>query len=176
MANPYNPPDASLNDAEAAKPYDEKYDGLRGWLILVALGIVVTPMLQFKHLVVSIRSLFFDGTWQIMTTPGTQAYEPYWAPILLTEVGFSLVSALASAVMIYLFFKKKSSFPKWFIWTRVAMLVYLLADTTIVHLLRPDLSVLDPETSKDFGRAAFAVCVWVPYMIFSKRVQSTFRH
>ena len=81
---------------------------------------------------------------------------------------------LASSYMIYLFFGKKKSFPKWFIWTHVATLVYMVADCFALQVVRPDLPLFDAESNREIGKLIVSMCVWVPYMIVSKRVQSTF--
>ncbi len=71
-------------------------------------------------------------------------------------------------------FGKKKAFRKWYISAQVVTLGFLILDAFAIQLVRPDLPLLDPETSKSIARSLFSVCVWVPYMIVSKRVTATF--
>ncbi len=176
-SNPYSPPDAVMAPAPAAPvPYHKQYDGLRGWLILIGIGTISTPVYQMHYLKNYINDVFVEGGWAAGTTPGVEGFHALWAPFIVFETAFSVISVAVSCYMVYQFFRKKRAFPKWFIWSHVLTLGYLIAESLMLQVLRPDLALFDAETSKNFGQSIFSLAVWGPYMLFSKRVQSTFRH
>ena len=173
--NPYHPPDAPLAPhAATPKPYHAQYDGLGGWLVLVGIGVVITPIQMVRHFISTYKMIFIEGSWEAATTPGADGYHALWAPFLLTETAFAALSVLVTCYMVHLFFGKKKAFPKWFIWGHTVNLVFLIADVSMLQVVRPDLPFLDPESSKEIGRSMISFFIWVPYMWLSKRVHSTF--
>lgn len=80
-------------------------------------------------------------------------------PFLIIETGFNVIILVVWLYMVYLFFGKKKVFPKWYISAHICTLVFLIVDALALQLVRPDLPLLDPETSKAIGRSMFSVCV-----------------
>src|SRR5947208_10401816 len=91
---------------DASKP-----EGIGGWLILVAIGLCVQPVLLLKAIADNV-AIFDPDTWRALTTPGVPAYHPLWAPLLLGETGVNLVLFAWSGVLLYVFFAKKRGFPR----------------------------------------------------------------
>jgi len=154
---------------------DEKtLEGIGGWLILVAIGIVVTPIRIIMLIMATYPEIFLTGVWEALTTQGSEAYSPLWAPILIIEILINSGMLLAWLYMAYLFFSKKVVFPKWYIGLAVFSLVFIIADAFAIKLVMPSEPVFDPDTIKELMRSLFMVVVWVPYMLISKRVKATF--
>ncbi len=173
--NPYVPPEAAITAQKSPRhPYDPRYDGLGGWLILIGIGVIASPFMLVRHLINFKKSIFDNGTWEALTTASSDAYHPLWAPLLCVEAGFNLISLVIAIVMVPMYFSKKKFFPQWFVWLHVVTLVFIVADAFALLLVRPDLSAIDPESAKEISRSVVGVCIWVPYMIYSKRVASTF--
>ena len=149
-------------------------EGIGGWLILVAIGIVVTPIRLIIIMMATYPEIFSTGTWEALTTQGGEAYSPLWAPIIFGEILINSGILLTWLYIAYLFFSKKLIFPKWYIGLAVFSLVFIIADAFAIKLLIPSEPVFDPDTIKEFMRSLFAVVVWVPYMLISKRVKATF--
>ena len=53
--------------------------GLRGWLILIGIGIVVGPFRSIITLIPLYEGIFEGDVWNNLTTPGTSAYHPFWS-------------------------------------------------------------------------------------------------
>ena len=174
-ANPYHPPDPLPARATGARPYDPQYDGLRGWLILIGIGVLFSPLMLARHLLDIIRNVFLSDAWSATTTAGSPAYHRLWAPFISAEVVVTVLSLIVVIVMVPMFFSKKKIFPKVYIWLHVFTLIFVVADAFALQMIRPDLPIFDPATAKEVGRCVFTVCVWVPYMMVSTRVASTFR-
>jgi len=166
-------PPVDLKDALFEAEH-HKLKGLGGWLILVGFGVVISPV----RLVFVTGSAFFpifnDGTWGLLTDTGSEFYIPYIGAFLITEITFNTAMVLASFYLIYLYFTKHYLFPKFYIAIVAASVIFILLDAWVGTLFFPDDPMLDPDTSREFGRALFGGLVWIPYMLLSKRVKVTF--
>ena len=150
------------------------YEGIGGWLTLVAIGIVVTPIRLVALIMTTYPEIFSTGVWEVLTTQGTEAYNPMWAPIIIGELLINCGLIVAWLYMAYKFFTKSKNFPKWYIGIASFSLVFIVVDAFAIKLVLPSEPVFDPDTIKELMRAVFMVLVWVPYMIVSKRVKATF--
>jgi len=153
---------------------EKNLEGIGGWLILVAIGIVITPIRHVILMMTTYPEIFSTGAWEILTTQESEAYNPFWAPIIIGEIVIGSGLMLVWLYMAYKFFTKRGSFPKWYIGIAVFSLLYVLADAVAVKLVLPDEPIFDPDTVKEVIRSVIMVVVWVPYMLVSKRVKATF--
>lgn len=148
--------------------------GLGGWLILVGIGIVVGPFRMAFIMLETYREVSANGTWEILTTQGSGFYYPELAALIVVEMVVNLAILAASVYVAYLFFTKRRSLPAWYIGVAVFSLVFVVVDAIVVSAMLPDMPLLDSETAREMGRSLIQVCVWVPYMLVSKRVKNTF--
>ncbi|MFC4257732.1 DUF2569 domain-containing protein [Marinobacter lacisalsi] len=148
--------------------------GLGGWLILVAIGVIATPIMLLVTYVPLYVPIFQDGTWDVLTTPGSGAYHPLWGPLLVGEIVFNTILFFASLCLIYLFFSKHYLFPRVYIAIVATSLVFIPLDAWLVTIVLPSEPMFDPVTMKEFLRSLIAALIWIPYMLVSKRVKATF--
>lgn len=153
---------------------EERLEGLGGWLILVALGVIVSPLRIIFELFPLYSDIFTNGYWEILTTPGTDAYHAMWAPILLGEMGINLALIFAWLYTIFLFFSKKRAFPKWYIGIVIFTLIFIVFDAIAINSVLPDEPIFDSDTVKEISRTLISCLIWIPYMLISKRVVATF--
>ncbi|MGX5220965.1 MULTISPECIES: DUF2569 domain-containing protein [Pseudomonas] len=153
---------------------DKVLKGLQGWLVLIGLGIIVTPLRIAHTLATSYYPVFTDGTFNFLTTPGTELYHPLWGPLLIAELIYNSAIVMVYIYLIYLFFSKHYLFPKVFITVTLVAVVFIPLDVWVGTFIPDSGPAFDPETKKEFLRALFVVLVWVPYMLVSKRVEATF--
>ncbi|MBL25371.1 MAG: hypothetical protein CMM48_15925 [Rhodospirillaceae bacterium] len=142
--------------------------GLGGWLVLVGLGLVLTPIRLIYSLVTDHLPLFESNAWQNVT-----AVHPLLPSLLWGEIILNLGMVLVSLYLLYLFFATKKQFPKIYIGLVVFALVFILTDALIVQSILPN-DQTDADTIKEIVRIAIMVAIWVPYMLRSKRVKATF--
>ena len=147
---------------------------LGGWLILVGIGVVLGPIILLARHVPEYLLIFGDGTWELLTTVGTEAYLPLWGALLIGEIVFNSGLFAASICLIYLFFPKHYLFPRFYIAVLAVSIVFIPFDSLLVKLILPDEPVFDPETVRGFARALASGLVWIPYMLVSRRVKATF--
>lgn len=153
---------------------DRELKGLGGWLILVGIGVVMSPIRLLVTLVPTYKPIFEDGTWEVLTTEGTEFYNPYFSSLLVGEIAYNTIVLVASICLIYLFFSKHYLFPKLYIGLVAASLIFIPLDAWIVAKIFPDTEMFDQETIKNLSRVIAVGIVWVPYMLLSKRVKTTF--
>jgi len=155
---------------------DEKEikNGLGGWLIIVGIGLILSPFLLIFKCYSGFAPIFADNTIQILTDQNSPSYHPFWGPYLYGELTFNLVLIVASLYLIFLFFKKISIFPKYFIIFVVLNLLFLFIDAMLIKIVLPNEVIFDANTSKEIIRQFIYASIWIPYMIYSKRVKATF--
>lgn len=153
---------------------ENNLEGISGWLILVAIGIVATPIRIIMLMMATYPQIFSTGIWEALTTQGSAAYHPLWAPILIGEILVNSGMLLVWLYMAYLFFSRKAVFSKWYIGLAFFSLIFIVIDAFAVKIVFPSEPVFDPDTLKELVRSLFMVVVWVPYMLVSKRVKATF--
>jgi len=84
---------------------------IRGWLLLAALGVALLPLRLAEFIAADLLTAFSKDVWTLLTTPGTEAYHPLNAPILLFELVGNLILLVASLVLAVLFFQKRRVVP-----------------------------------------------------------------
>ena len=153
---------------------EKKLEGLGGWLILVGIGIIASPIRMIAVIYPGYSKLFTDGSWQALTTSGTESFKPFWAPIIISEIAINGALILVWFFIAFLFFTKKRLFPKLFIGIWVFSLAFILVDAVAIRAVLPNEEIFDPDTTKEFARSLITALIWVPYMLLSKRVKATF--
>lgn len=107
-----------------------KLKGLGGWLILPALGLIITPFRMGFQFYRDMLPALAPETWNTLTNPNSAAYHPLWGPLIGFEVIANLVLFFYTLWLLWLFFHKSKHVPRLFvIW------LALLAAVQIVDLL-----------------------------------------
>jgi hypothetical protein len=161
---------------ETAPTASDEPRGIGGWLILPAIGLVITP---FWIIITFVRDLLpaFEGeTWKVITTQGSAVYHPALPPLLIFEVVGNIFLVLFTCYVIYLFFNKSRKLPRMMIaWLLITAAI--VAIDTFWGLLVPIVAAdANAAYFKDLVRNVIAVAIWVPYFNVSKRVKNTFVH
>lgn len=153
---------------------EQELEGLRGWLILVGIGIILSPLRIIFAVFPTYYELFSDGSLEFLATPGTELYSPLWAPTLYGEMIVNIILVLLWIFVGFLFFLKKKIFKTYYIGLLVFTLIFIIVDALAFKAVIPDEPLFDPETTKEVFRSVIACCIWVPYILVSKRVEATF--
>lgn len=147
--------------------------GLGGWLILVGIGLALSPVLTIWVLSTSVP-IFLNGSWTALTTPGSEAYNPLWGPILIFEIVGNIGFLAAGLWLLVLFFRRSQRFPELFIWLAFLSLAFIIIDAWFGSLVIPDEPMIDADTRRSLAASIRDIVIWVPYMLVSKRVKNTF--
>lgn len=149
-------------------------NSIGGWLILVGIGVVFSPLIMFSQLLPLYSDLLKPEMWDALTKVGSQYYIENYSILLIGEMIINALIFLISLYMIFLFFSKKVLFKKVYIGLTVFIPVFLFSDALIVQKVLEIEELFDADTSKELFKSMITVCVWVPYMLMSKRVKRTF--
>jgi hypothetical protein len=146
-------------------PYTRNSIG--GWLIIVGGGLYLTPFVIGYFIYDS--GYFNEITWQLfMDSYGEQPF--LTGGLIFFELMFNLAVIFSAVFLIVLMHQKRATFPKLYIYFRVAILVGLILDTVLcVQLLGVEVAEF-----KDLFRAIIGAAIWIPYMLNSERVRETF--
>jgi len=147
--------------------------GLGGWLILVAIGVIFSPLRIIAELNIYLE-IFNDGTWEALTLQSSEFYNPLFGVIVCFEIIGNCALVIAYIYLIFLFFKEKQNFPKIYIITILANTAFILIDALFCKVVFPTEPMFDAETTKMVVQSVVACAIWIPYMRMSVRVKNTF--
>ena len=142
----------------------ENLNGLKGWLILVAILVCIGP----PSIVYSTLTLIIGvgAEWQIYD--GAQKY------FIVVTCIINVIFLFASIYLIYLFFKKMSKFKLYFIIYLAMSAILTILLTVWLVLLVPTINLLKEIDFTVIIGAIIPALIWIPYIIYSKRVRNTF--
>jgi len=149
-------------------------EGIKGWLIFVGIGIVFAPLRLTVSISEAFKPLFESGTWEKLTTVGSDSYIPNFQVLVVAEGIYNACLMIALIYLIYLFITKSKNFPKLFIAIGVVSVIGLIVDSYLVTLVIASAELFDAETAKELAKTIVGYGVWIPYMLKSERVKNTF--
>lgn len=155
----------------APAPYAEDLS-IGGWLVLPGIGIILSPIMLMVGMV---SSGFFDtATWSAVLSIGEdKGLLMFMFGLEVAGNGFLLVF---SALVIILFYQRRTSLPRVITIFYVVNLAIPILDHVLIEALMPDL--LGPadtdETTREAFRGIVAAAIWIPYFHLADRVKSTF--
>ncbi len=148
--------------------------GLGGWLVLVAIGLIITPLRLGLELTQAYIPIFAAEYWSVLTDPSSEAYHPLLAPLIVFgSIGHLVLIAVAVAGMV-LFFRRSPAFPKLMVSFYLGGLGFVAIDLFGSSFI-PDVAATDDQSSLRVIIQSISTCViWIPYMYRSRRVRNTF--
>lgn len=158
-----------------ANDEDSNLIGTKGWLVLVVLAWVFTPVQTALILYDLYANVFANGGWQVLTTPGSELYSSLWLPAVTLGVAGNLVlSALGIFALCLLLKRSRHTQAVAISWFSLNLLL-VAADYEIASRLPgfADEPFGEFDAIKELVRAGLMAVVWIPYFVFSKRVRST---
>lgn len=165
-------------EAQGAFSIDAEEDtdgptGLGGPLALLGVGLALAPISLIFTMVGVHLPLVMGDAWEALTTPGTQAHDPLWKPLIVSEILANVLFLAASLALVVLFSRKQRWFPRGFIVYRAVYTSVMVLDIAAVASIMPA-EVFTPQAVGALAGAVLWTLVWVPYMLFSARVRNTF--
>jgi len=152
----------------------DKLNGISGWLILVAIGIVLTPIRIAVVVLPMYTGIFTNGTWEVLTYANGGLYDPFWAPILIGQIVINVGLIGLWLYVASIFFSKQAIFPKVFIGTLILSMAFIIIGAFALTLVMPEGPLFDSGAMKELSRTVIASIIFIPYMLKSKRVKATF--
>ena len=147
--------------------------GIGGWLILIAVGLCLTPIRIGAEIVQGVRSLQ-PLAWRAVTTPGSPAYHPLFGPLIIGEMVANAALLGWALVLLYLFFTKRRAFPRAMIAFLIVRVAIQMADIFVASSIPVAAGSIGPRVYGSLAGNLLVVLVWVPYFLKSHRVAATF--
>ncbi|CAN7690544.1 DUF2569 domain-containing protein [Phyllobacterium sp. LjRoot231] len=138
--------------------------GIRGWLALMALGMVFGPL---RTLVQTIDRNYTGAEWDSFARHSYSALLVAYGETLIGWLIVLLVFAVTG-----LFFMKSRHFPKAYIVVVLFSLVYTIVDLVVVSIVF-DVEIDTLISTEIFAPFAFSAS-WIAYLTNSRRVANTF--
>jgi hypothetical protein len=155
-------------------PSEKSLESISGWLLLPLLGLIYTPLRLSNYLYHELLPVFNEGYWELLTTPGNEAYHPYWGPLLVGEVVGNTILIILSVVTLGFFLQRSHFAPRLVIALLTFSFVVVIADFFLADLIPAVAEQSDSESIREVARSLFGVAIWIPYFLVSKRVKATF--
>ncbi|MDR3726973.1 MAG: DUF2569 family protein [Terracidiphilus sp.] len=145
----------------------EDMEGLSGWLVLVGIGLVVSPFVMLYTILTVNLPFLADHRYQ----PYLSSH-PAFAALAIFEVITNIIFITSVLALAYLFFTKRKAFPTFMILYLATQCCVIVFDTVTVHVLVPSANLSTSYAS--VARSLIGALVWIPYFVVSQRVKATF--
>ena len=146
-------------------------EGLEGWLIVLALGLLSSMVVNALAVVRNARVVFSLATWHALTLPQLPTYRPGLAVLAVVELVVMLAITAYGLVVTLLFFGKRRSFPLQFKVYAIGSLVFTIVDNLATSAVTSGAHALPLFA---IARSAFSAGIWCAYVGQSRRVAATF--
>ena len=160
-------PDNSALFQPALLDSDRHLEGISGWLILVAIGLVLSPLIILGRTLSVNLPLLTNASYHDFL-----AAHPALEGMIAFEIATNLIFVAILVALNFLFFTRKKAFPTYMILYLALQLVILVGDAIAARALIP--SARSGESYQAILRSLLAACVWIPYLLVSRRVKVTF--
>jgi transglutaminase-like putative cysteine protease len=148
--------------------------GLGGWLILVGIGVVVAPLVQFAAVVLHAESYFSAANIAATADPLWENHHPWWPAVIRAELALKAVILVVSTAACLTFFRRQRQFPFLFI----AVFAVSVAENGLQWFILENLPTVEGESRKETISDSIGLVlqglIWVPYILVSQRVKLTF--
>lgn len=156
-----------------AEPQKPRCEGLGGWLIFPALGLVLAAVTKGCYAAVYYLKLFAGGKWGQLFAPESVFYHAQAKQLAIGEIAADGCIALAAVVLLFLFFARKRQFPMLMILYFAGSMAWVLIDLMLAWRISPLFQPDELDGWMLFG--AYVRCaIWIPYFVVSRRVEATF--
>lgn len=161
------------------KTLHKNLESLDGWLILVIIGLFLTIFWQLSGIYDSIV-IFNNGAVELLSNPMSDFYIPGYADLLKFEFIATILFLVLATYLIFLFFKKNTKFPKYYILFWIASIIFVVIDYIILSSLIVPIEMKQiineslAEAETEMGRTIITSIIWSLYIIKSKKVKAMF--
>jgi Domain of Unknown Function with PDB structure (DUF3857)/Protein of unknown function (DUF2569) len=152
---------------------DSSLRGFGGWLILPAIGVVVTPFVAINGFMTSLPS-FGLAYWNTITNTADAAYQLLLPLLLIFELGYYIALLVFSLLLIVVFFQKRRVAPMIFIGISVGGVIFTAVDLVCALQISSIAVNVGPKDWGGLAKQVMALAIWGTYFLRSRRVKSTF--
>lgn len=152
--------------------------GIGGWLILPLISLITAPFVIIGYLMIDVIPYLTSESWQSITSKSGELYHPLFGPFIIIDLIICIAQISTVIVLIVLFFKNKSSFPKLMVTYLITMLILNMVTGYIKLQILNTVYEADASTTELYMfnaiREMVTSSIWITYFSKSKRVKNTF--
>ena len=148
-------------------------EGIGGWLVIVALGLIASPFILGVS-IIQIASVYMVDNWEALTSSQSSSYHPLWAPYLIFSLLGNFTLFVFSILLLVLFFQRRRVVPKMYIIFMVTALIIGAIDLAGTKVLPDVEESARRDAAKQVSRSVIALAIWGSYFLVSRRVKATF--
>ncbi len=146
-------------------------EDIGGWLVLVAIGLVVSPFVVFYGIFTTPE--FFDKkTIEVIYNQDTHD-SLSWAFIIVAELIYNMANLVFIGLLLVLFFTRRAILPRLIIIFYAQTFIFRVIDYYLANVYL-DINYPDNDSLKSVFQSLFGAMIWIPYFLYSKRVKNTF--
>jgi hypothetical protein len=147
--------------------------GIRGWLTLPAIGVVVHPVI-FLYMISQLLRFTDARIWKVLPTMVAAPYRSWAQPVLLISLACAAGIFCFTCTVAVLFFRRRTSAPRLFIIMLCVIVSYLWVLTELLRDSGIKTSLAHASVMRDLIRGIASTALWSSYMLRSRRVKATF--
>lgn len=145
----------------------EDLEGISGWLILPAIGLVLSPFVILATIVTVNIPFLFSSRYQTFFES-----HPAFEAVGVFELATNVIFVSSVFLLNFLFFTRRKQLPACMIGYLVLQLCVMTIDLVVVQALSPNANLASGYTG--MARSFVAAAIWIPYFLVSRRVKATF--
>jgi hypothetical protein len=150
--------------------------GLRGWLLVALLAMLARLFVVGRALWTETLPAMRSDAWELLTARGSASYDALWQPALLMSLVNQLVVVVTGLMLLGLFFRRRSSFPRLFIMCLWATLALATIELLMMEGITNFPAKERAESWVEWARGMLLSICWTAYFVKSRRVRLTFLH
>jgi Protein of unknown function (DUF2569) len=163
-----------MTDRKPRQGSEIAYQRIGGWLILSAIGLVLYPVQTMVFVITELIPALSPENWTALTSPTSPYYHSFLAPLVIAELIGNVCFFIFSICLAVFFFQQRKHAPKLIILFLAGNLLFVGFDYFVTTFIIIRSTSINMDAMINFIRTAVAGLVWIPYFIFSKRVERTF--
>ena len=152
---------------------DPRLNGLSGWLILVGLGLILSPVGILRTMSETLH-LYTPQGWAHVIDSDGPGYRALWSITLIGELLGNLTLLAMDLLLLVLYFQKRATFPRLYIAFLVFNMCFQIADVAALQFIPSLAANLTAQDHRSAVRGVFGAIIWIAYMLKSRRVKATF--
>ena len=143
-----------------------------GWLVLVAIGVVLSPIIIGYQ--VYIGEYFELGPWQFISNRDSEGFNALWSGLYVFEILINSFFVVYSAFLTILLIGRRTIFPNHYIAFRLINITMLIIHLVLSYQIDSIYFEFDNSAYNEITKTVIGSAIWIPYILLSKRVKSTF--